>query len=273
MTFTTWSFNPLPALVAATIGLCSPVRQLPRRKRPFEGVWDALDGLANAFRGPLGVMSEAAPSLPVMRVLDAVLAVTTPPNLLRGKKPVGEHLSSGRITDRPICPRCLGRTETGHEDLSVLSLPLRSMKESVVRLVYDRIRPAHRIIGGCCGICGQEDGMVAVKTISELPSILFLHLDRGTRYKEGAVDVPNRLFLDTERANYSLRAVIHRDLSTGEAEFTAALRLPGKIRPIKKKWYLMGVEDIACVEREQAVNPTTAYMLMYEKVSQASPKL
>lgn len=70
------------------------------------------------------------------------------------------------------------------------------------------------------------------------------------------------MFLDEQRASYELLAVIHRT----DDGVTAALRLPGKVTPVKRKWFKVDGGDIACVNREKAIDPRTAYMVFYEKV-------
>lgn len=43
------------------------------------------------------------------------------------------------------------------------------MHQSVVRMLIDRIRPSDTVVDGCCGKCGQADGMLAVERLTKLP--------------------------------------------------------------------------------------------------------
>lgn len=158
---------------------------------------------------------------------------------------------------------------------SVLNLHF-SMHDSLINVIHHRLRNQKNIVKAPCQNCGQTDGLVAYSRINEAPFVLVLHLDRTACNKECVVDIPTDLLLGEEHegyavtklpTDYTLRAVINRqDCSTGEAKFTASLRLPGKLANTKKKWFLVDNSNIVRVQDEQGVCPRTTNIVIYERV-------
>lgn len=185
--------------------------------------------------------------------------------------------TAGEIIHKPLCSLCYTRTTLGYEAFNILTLHVKKAYCSLPDLLSDRVRyPAGFIPGTCCN-CGSDKGLVGWQLYSKLPAVFALHLERGIQEDGAAVKIPCRMKMgrrngtskySEQYARYSVRAVIHHVFETdGGHKYLAALWDSGKMGPLSGKWHLMNESgNTRRVTRAEALNPRTAFMVVYERI-------